>query len=111
MTEPTNEELAETLRSIEGLPLGTQLIVRLAADRLCAEAKDGWIAWNGQIRPTIFKPGQIVETRHGDGYESTGQGALPWDWWWDATEEGRHGFWVHDGTDSNIIAYRIVGAP
>lgn len=111
MTEPTNEELAEALRSIEGLPLGTRLIVRLAADRLCVEAGDGWIEWDGQTRPTIFKPGQVVETRHRSGNEYLGQEAWPWDLWWDATKGGRHGYWVHDGSSSNIIAYRVVGAP
>lgn len=111
MTEPTNEELAEALRSIEGLPLGTRLIVRLAADRLCVVAGDGWIAWNGQTRPTIFKPGQIVETRHRSGNELLGKHAMHWDWWYDATEDGRRGFWVHNDAGTNIIAYRIVGAP
>jgi hypothetical protein len=124
MTEPTNEELAEALRSIEGLPLGTRLVVRLAADRLSPRAEeydfgddpdrdpwvgeDGWVEWGGQICPTIFKPGQIVETRHRDGMEFTGVGAWPWDEWYDATEDGRVGFWVHDDTDSNIVAYRVV---
>lgn len=103
MTEPTNGELAEALRSIEGLPLGTRLIVRLAADRLSPETGDRWIKWNGQIRPTIFKPGQIVETRHRSGEEYTGANALPWNRWHDGP-----GFWLHDGTSSDIIAYRVV---
>lgn len=120
--EPTNEELSEALRSIEGLPLGTQLIVRLAADRLnppvviadcCSDPDEGgWIEWSGGERPFIFKPGQIVETRHRSGNENVGADAMPWDWWYDATEDGRSGYWVHDDTFSNIIAYRIVkGAP
>jgi hypothetical protein len=108
MTEPTNEELAEALRSIEDLPPGTQLVVRLAADRLSPETGDGWIKWNGQICPTIFKPGQIVETRHRNGGETVGASAWAWDEWYDATEDGRVGFWVHDDTDSNIVAYRVV---
>lgn len=108
MTEPTNEELAEALRSIEGLPLGTQLIVRLAADRLSPEVGDGWIEWNGQHAPTIFKPGQVVETRHRGRGEYTGSDAWPWDEWPDACNAAQSGYWVHDGTFSDIIAYRIV---
>jgi hypothetical protein len=95
VTEPTNEELAEALRSIEGLPLGTRLIVRLAADRLCAE-RDGWIEWGGGDACPVPNGAPVI-VRHRDGSEHADRAG------------GVHSNdWSHDGVDGDIIAYRIV---
>lgn len=92
MTDPTNEELAEALRSIEGLPLGTRLIVRLAADRLCD--RDGWITWNGGDRPVPL--GTRVETQWSDGDSIIC--VLDSDYSWERSEGGI----------ANIVRYRIL---
>lgn len=103
MTEPTNEELAEALRSIEGLPLGTRLIVRLAADRLCPPVViadgEGWIEWSGGECPVDKEA--IVECKF-DIYPRGPESGTAKYWRWET---------VHEEGWRNIIAYRVVGAP
>lgn len=130
MTEPTDEELAEALRSIEGLPLGTRLIVRLAADRLCPRAEeydfgddpdkdpwvgeDGWIEWDGSgysdnkdwLAPVPV--GTILDVRYRDGKTliniPAGETNLD-------TRLACGAYWKNEGAENDIIAYKIVGAP
>lgn len=89
---PTNEELAEALRSIEGLPLGTQLVVRLAADRL---SPDGWIEWNGGDCPVPPNTEILVKYRSGmiSCTNALTAGAT---------------FWGSSGNGWDIVAYRVV---
>lgn len=93
---PTNTELAEALRSIEGLPLGTQLVVRLAAERLSPEVadRDEWIKWSGGLCPV---PGHVnVECQFDLDPKGPEQGiAHTWRW-------------EHISNWRNIIAYRVI---
>lgn len=66
------------------------------------QGEDGWITHDGGPNPV---PGQITETRHRGGSEYIHQDAWLSDQWGDYP-----GFWVHDGTFSDIIAYRIAAA-
>lgn len=75
----THTDLADALREIaDTLPLGSALIVRLAADRLTDE--DGWIEWepdgsDGPVLPT----GTDVRIILRDGTEASGD-ADNWVW-------------------------------
>jgi len=72
-------------------------------DYIGERGDDGWISWSGGENPV---PGKCVETRHRSGKEYTGKDAEMSDWWYQGP-----GFWIHDGTSSDIIAYRIVPTP
>lgn len=61
---------------------------------------DGWMTWSGGENPV---PGQVAETKHRDGVVYEGAEAWPSDEWFDGP-----GFWVHDGSDSDIIAFRVA---
>lgn len=112
--EPTNGELAEALRSIEDLPPGTRLIVRLAADRLSPRAEeydfgddpdndpwvgeDGWIEWGGGECPVS---GDTYVECEFDSEPRGPERGLAAVWRWDYVPHWR-----------NIVRYRAVkGAP
>lgn len=99
---PTNTDLAAALREIaDTLPLGSALIVRLAADRLGEPAPvgDGWIEWDATApdsRKGPFIPNEsIFEVRFRDG-----------DTW---RGEKQNAIWGEIGSGT-IVAYRIVPA-
>lgn len=92
MTDPTNKDIAEALRSITDLPLGVSLILRLAADRL----SDGWIEWKGGEYPPV-RVGTPIYVRHRDTGEHP------------CTVGGEYASdWTHTDEPGDIIAYRIV---
>lgn len=85
MTNPTNTDLAAALREIaDTLPLGSALIVRLAADRL-GEHDQGWIEWtpDGSKGP-VFAKGTRVEVQLRDGTTDTDFADI---WMWDDLDE------------------------
>lgn len=101
MTDPTNKDLAEALRLISNdLPLGTALIVRLAADRL--SEGDGWIEWGGGSAPNMDL-NIPVAVRFRDGTEDHEETI---EYWYENHDPDNN--WVHDGSSADIIAYRIV---
>ena len=105
MTHPTNKDIAEALRSITDLPLGTSLILRLAANRLdppvataeeCGDPDDGWVKWSGAEYPPIklgtaaqvqYRSGEIRSTKIGDIWSER---------------------WSHLNNMGDIVAYRIL---
>lgn len=109
MTNPTNTDLAAALREIaDTLPLGSALVVRLAADRL-DEDKDGWIEWDPRADNASDGPDvpseAIVELKFGDGSVSDPESPKTVDYW-------RSGYgtnnWSHHKDHLAITAYRIV---
>lgn len=105
-TQPTNTDLAVALREIaDTLPLGSALIVRLAADRLVTgETGDGWIAHDGKAIPKL-PDGSKVGTRHRSGEEYSGKSSFSVNFW------SGPGFWIDDGTRSVITHYRVEPPP
>lgn len=99
MTEPTNADIAKALRSIPGLDLGTELLVRLAADRLdpkaCVDpdADMGWIEWKGGECPVPKDWSVLVELNGG--------GTL-------GPQRAETFNWNHIFTLSNIVRYRVI---
>lgn len=96
---PTNTDLAAALREIaDTLPLGSALIVRLAADRLDNYGDpevlgehdpdrdpwvgtDGWIEWNPEGGRNCPVPdGTMTEVKFDDGETITDNGPEWWDW-------------------------------
>src|SRR5687768_3996335 len=109
MTDPTNKDLAEALRAIEGLPLGAALIVRLAADRLdppvavaeeCSDP-DGWIEWSGDRFGPDVPEGAKIEVQMKNGSTSVSEAH-----WW------RFGLgvdsWDRKHGEDCIASYRVV---
>lgn len=99
MTEPTNADIARALRSIPGLDLGTELLVRLAADRLDppyaeAEAEEGWIEWKGGECP-------VQKDRRVDIVTRAGEHVIP-------GCIAKYLRWGHVGDIGDIIHYRVV---
>lgn len=107
MTDPTNKDIAEALRSITDLPLGASLILRLAADRLdpptATDPDDGWIKWDGGEKPDLFDD-TLVSVRFRDGDEDHEEDVA---YWKDATGDLENN-WVHDGSSLDIVAYRVI---
>lgn len=120
MTHPTNTDLADALREIANtLPLGSALVVRLAADRLttgaeeCIDPDDGWIVWDGSKYEDggdeLFTPvakGTLIDVRFRDDelYQSVSAGkSLP-----DKLRDAAGAFWRNEGEPNDIIAYRVV---
>lgn len=108
MTNPTNTDLADALREIANtLPLGSALVVRLAADRLTTEADtDGWIEWDASTTDSMDGPrlasDTVVEVRF--AYDRrTGTGSVEW---------FRDGIgcnnWSHPDPRYAIAAYRVL---
>ena len=113
MTQPTNTDLAAALREIaDTLPLGSALIVRLAADRLSTESDGGgWIEWNGltynrdeyMFSPVPRRTLVDVKFRDGEVYERVEAGVtLP------RNRDAAGSFWENEGEGNDIVAYRIV---
>jgi len=94
VTNPTNTDLAAALREIaDTLPLGSALIVRLAADRLGVDT-DGWIEWKAFDGAKCPVPdGTRTEVKFDDGKQET-----------DETPE----WWTWRPCARNIVAYRVV---
>jgi len=75
MSSPTNTDLADALREIANtMPLGSALVLRLAADRLGVDV-DGWIEWdptapNASKGPNL--PGRTDLVVEIDGGEMSG---------------------------------------
>ena len=100
----TNTDLADALREIANtLPLGSALVVRLAADRL---GDDGWIEWDTSATDSMDGPrlasDTVVEIRFAfDG--RTGTGSVEW---------FRDGIgcnnWSHPDPRYAISAYRVL---
>lgn len=84
VTNPTNTDLAAALREIaDTLPLGSALIVRLAADRLGEPAPvgDGWIEWDPDGPANCPVPdGTMTEVKFDDGDTATDSDPEWWDW-------------------------------
>lgn len=100
---PTNTDLASALREIaDTLPLGSALIVRLAADRL--DDGGGWIEWDPDAKDASDGPKLDrwvnVDTRFADGSECT-YGTVGF--WIGSTINN----WVRREPDKTIIAYRL----
>lgn len=105
---PTNTDLAAALREIaDTLPLGSALVVRLAADRLPAdmevlgehdpdvdpwETGDGWFEWKSSMGKYPY--GATVRVRFKDGSEHEDDDPYGWSW--------------QECGSSSIIAYRVV---
>lgn len=93
MTNPTNTDLAAALREIaDTLPLGSQLIVRLAADRL--GEGDRWIEWDYRtgVQPAFYR-GQRIEVKFRNGDTDIDE-PIAYAW--------------TDCNDTTIVAYRVV---
>ena len=110
----TNTDLADALREIANtLPLGSALIVRLAANRLTTVAEgDGWIEWDGskyeKDTEDLFTPvprGTLVDVRFRDGmvYERVEAGVSL-----TKPRDAAGAYWENEGATNDIIAYRIV---
>lgn len=94
MTKPTNTDIAAALREIaDTLPLGSALIVRLAAGRL--GDGDGWIEWGGGKSPV--KDNVKVVRKYRDGIIGYAK-----------SNNEMEDYWEHTGRSHDIIAYRIV---
>lgn len=110
MTHPTNNDLADALREIaNSMPLGSALVLRLAADRLgqpVADA-DGWIEWDASATDSMDGPRLADDTevlvRFKSGEESDAPRTVRW---W------RQGIncnnWSHVSPRYSIVAYRVV---
>lgn len=105
MTHPTNTDLADALREIANtLPLGSALVVRLAADRLgVGEDADGWIAWCGDPKGPDLPPLTMVVVMTIGGGEVLGGETV--EWW-----RSGLGFnnWDKDSGNDVITHYRVV---
>lgn len=104
MTETTNTDLADALRKIANtLPLGSALVVRLAADRL---DPDGWIEWDASATDSMDGPRLAddteVEVRFRSGDECVGESVR---WWRDGIGCNN---WSHTNPQYAIAAYRVV---
>ena len=105
MTDPTNKDIAEALRSITDLPLGASLILRLAADRLdpptataeeCGDPDDGWIKWGGEWEAgPVPQSKDVLEIKFRDG--DTRVTSVPYML-----------RWTHENSFGDIIAYRVI---
>lgn len=97
MTQPTNTDLADALREIANtLPLGSALVVRLAADRLGVDA-DGWIEWSAMTCSNMAGPvsaGTLTRVRFRNGKEHEDSTPHLWSW--------------HEVGDTTITHYRPV---
>lgn len=125
MTHPTNTDLADALRDIANtLPLGSALVLRLAADRLMADTEvlgehdpdvdpwlgddtDGWIEWDASAPNASMGPRRPnhteVEVRFKDGHASAGIETIGW--WLDGIGVNN---WSHTDPKYTISAYRVV---
>lgn len=106
MTHPTNTDLADALREIANtMPLGSALVLRLAADRLGVDA-DGWIEWDASATDSMDGPrlasDTVVEIRFAvDGRAGTGSV----EWFRDGIACNN---WSHPDPRYAIAAYRVV---
>lgn len=105
MTNPTNTDLADALREIANtLPLGSALVVRLAADRLGAEA-DGWIEWDASAPDSMDGPrlagSTLVDAKFGDGSLCTNATVSFW-------KGSGVNNWCQREPGNTIVSYRVV---
>lgn len=113
MTQPTNTDLADALREIANtLPLGSALVVRLAADRLdppvrmaeaCEDPDDGWIEWDTSATGAHLGPKLDHDTFIAVRFASGGE------------NRGSVGYWRDFGPNNwdnsshvRISAYRVL---
>lgn len=108
MTHPTNTDLADALREIANtVPLGSALVLQLAADRLGQPVTDadGWIEWDASAPDSMDGPRLADDTevyvRFQDG--DKGKGSVKW---------FRDGIacnnWSHPDPRYAIAAYRVL---
>lgn len=114
MTNPTNTDLAEALREIaDTVPLGSALVVRLAADQLDTPARKadpvldlghGWIEWTGGYCPDLPLRTR-VDVVHRDGDIDTDGRMVAY--WKDTSDDENNWFFSGGNDPAEIIAYRI----
>jgi len=107
MTRPTNTDLADALREIANtLPLGSALVLRLAADRLgLGEEPDGWVTWWGGEFPKGLTLDTRVDVKFRDGgIDIRGETVAHWK---DTSDDGNNWFYSGSNDPAEIIAYRL----